>query len=64
MSSTLGNFLGSGDQLPDLRLMSRNSGPLYTSRHRPEALPPLPFLVLLPQIINGVGGFSPLLILG
>lgn len=61
--STLEWWLGNWDQLPDLGLVGRDRDPPYTLRHRPKALPPFPFPVLLPQIINDVGGSPPMLVL-
>jgi len=63
VSPTLTQLLGKLDQLPNLCLVACNNDPLYTPRHLSEAPPPFPFLILLPQVINGVGGFPPLLIL-
>jgi len=63
VSSTPGQSLGAGDQLPDLRLVARNKDLWYTPRHHPEAFPPSPCFILLPQVVNSVGGFPPLLVL-
>jgi hypothetical protein len=63
VSSTLVQRLGNRDQLPDLCLVTFNGDSPYTPRHRPKAPPPFLILVFVPQVINGIGDFLPLVVL-
>ena len=63
VSSAFVQLLGNWDKLPDLRLMTRNDDSPHTARYHTEVLTPLSVLVFFPQVVNGVGGFPPLLAL-